>query len=87
MEASKRSRDWRTDDVRFAAYEFSQVRRVALHLRSTAAELEQMRPETDTPRERQQCVSGCLRRLRESEDLLTRMTESLGASDRRSSRA
>jgi len=81
MEASRRSRDWRSDDVRFATYEFTQVRRVALYLRSTAAELEQMRPETDTPRERYRCVSDCLHRLHESEELLTRMAESLPASD------
>ena len=83
MEASKRSRDWRNDDVRFATYEFTQVRRVALHLRSTAAELEQMRPETDTPSDRHRCVSACLHRLHESEELLARMAESLNGARQR----
>jgi hypothetical protein len=83
MEASKRSRDWRNDDLRFATYEFTQVRRVALHLRSTAAELEQMRPETDTPSDRHRCVSACLHRLHESEELLARMAESLNGARQR----
>ena len=77
MEASQQPQDPASQDARFATYEFAQVRRIALYLRSAATELEQMHPETDTPEERHRCVAGCLHKMREAEELLSRMAGSL----------
>ena len=57
-------------DEAFAAYESTTIRRVALSLRAAAAELDQMHWETDTPSERRERASGCLRKLREAEWML-----------------
>ena len=77
MEASQQPQDPASEDAGFATYEFAQVRRVALYLRSAATELEQMHPETDTPEERHRCIAGCLHKAREAEKLLSRMAGSL----------
>ena len=77
MEASQQPHDPASEEARFATYEFAQVRRVALYLRSAATELEQIHPETDTPEERHRCMAECLRRLKESEQLLSQMAGSL----------
>ena len=77
MEASQQPQDPASEDARFATYEFAQVRRVALYLRSAATELEQMHPETDTPEERHRCIAECLHKMREAEELLSRMARSL----------
>ena len=77
MEASQQPQDPASEDARFATYEFAQVRRVALYLRSAATELEQMHPETDTPEERHRCIAECLHKMREAEELLSRMAGSL----------
>ena len=62
------------EDAAFAAYDHVTLRRVALLLRAVAAELDQVHPETDTPSERAERVSECLRKLRESEWMLESMS-------------
>jgi len=57
----------------FAAYECATIKRASLYLRAAAAELDQIHPETDTPFERRERASGCLRRLREAEWMLGNM--------------
>jgi hypothetical protein len=57
-------------DAGFAAYDSATIKRVVLYLRAVAAELDQVHPETDTPSERRERTSGCLRKLRESEWML-----------------
>ena len=61
------------DGAEFAAYESATIKRVARNLRVAAAELDQLHPETDTPPERRERTSGCLRKLRESEWILGNM--------------
>ena len=58
----------------FAAYEIAMTKRVVLCLRAVAAELDQGRPEVDSPLERRERATGCLRKLRESEQLLGSMS-------------
>jgi len=80
MEASQQPHDPPPQEAKFATYEFAQVRRVALYLRSAATELEQIHPETDTPEERHRSMTECLRRVKESEQLLSQMAGSLRSS-------
>ena len=55
--------------------EHALTRRVALTLRSVAAELDQVHPETDTPSDRRDRTSGCLQKLKESEQVLSEMAQ------------
>lgn len=57
-------------DEAFAAHECITIKRVVLSLRAAAAELDQMHPVTDTPSERRERASGCLRKVREAEWML-----------------
>ena len=62
-------------DAAFAAYDSATINRVTIYLRAVAAELDQVHPETDTPSERRERASGCLRKLKEAEWMLGNLAD------------